>query len=96
MSGSKSAIVTFSGRVQGVGFRFTTNEIAGKYAVVGWVRNLSNGRVQLVVKGSTNQVDGFIDEIIRNSRLSELIDGHLVEKCASEDLETVKTFEIRP
>jgi acylphosphatase len=44
--------IHFSGRVQGVGFRFTARAIAARYPVSGYVRNLSDGRVLLVLEGS--------------------------------------------
>ncbi len=43
--------VTFSGRVQGVGFRFTAQRFANDLALVGWVRNLPDGDVELYVQG---------------------------------------------
>ncbi|MCH7945088.1 MAG: acylphosphatase [Armatimonadetes bacterium] len=51
--------VYFSGQVQGVGFRYTTQRIAARYAVTGFVRNLPDGRVELVVEGLADQVDDF-------------------------------------
>src|SRR5439155_885059 len=41
--------VHYSGRVQGVGFRYTAQGLAADYAVAGYVRNLANGDVELVV-----------------------------------------------
>jgi acylphosphatase len=55
--------VYFSGRVQGVGFRFTTRAIAGRYPVVGFVENLSDGRVCLVVEGNAKAIDAFVGAI---------------------------------
>jgi acylphosphatase len=52
--------VFFSGRVQGVGFRYTTRGIAAQLPVVGWVRNLPDGRVQLVVEGSARTIDELL------------------------------------
>lgn len=49
----------FSGRVQGVGFRYTTVRIARGYAVTGHVRNLPDGRVEAIVEGSEDELDGF-------------------------------------
>ena len=48
--------VYFSGRVQGVGFRFRTSEIARGYAVTGFVRNLRDGRVEMMAEGTPQEV----------------------------------------
>lgn len=53
----------FSGRVQGVGFRYTVQSIARGFRVAGFVQNLSDGRVKLVVEGETGDIDGFIEAI---------------------------------
>ena len=50
----------FSGRVQGVGFRYTTYRIAAAYRVSGYVRNLADGRVEAVVEGQEGEVESFI------------------------------------
>lgn len=51
---------TYRGRVQGVGFRYTTRHIAGRFAVTGFVRNLPDGGVQLVVEGTAAEVERFL------------------------------------
>lgn len=51
--------ILFSGRVQGVGFRYTTRQIASRFDVRGYVRNLHDGRVQLVVEGRPEELDRF-------------------------------------
>lgn len=55
--------VFFSGRVQGVGFRYTCQSIAARFHVSGWVRNRSDGRVELVAEGEMAEVERFISEI---------------------------------
>lgn len=55
--------IAFSGRVQGVGFRYTTREIAARFDVQGFVQNLADGRVLLVVEGPSDQVQRFVDEL---------------------------------
>jgi acylphosphatase len=50
----------FSGRVQGVGFRYTACEIAQSYDVTGYVQNLRDGRVLLVAEGEAATLDEFI------------------------------------
>lgn len=53
----------FSGRVQGVGFRYTVKNIALQYDVQGYVKNLSDGRVELVMEGPDDQLDGLLHEV---------------------------------
>ena len=58
--------VHFSGRVQGVGFRYTTVNLAANYdGLSGQVRNLADGRVQLIVEGSDVAVQSLIRDIQR-------------------------------
>ena len=53
------ATVFFSGRVQGVGFRYHTLQVAKQFDVSGYVRNLSDGRVQLETEGEEAEVNAF-------------------------------------
>jgi acylphosphatase len=55
--------VHYSGRVQGVGFRFNAQWIARGFAVTGFVRNLADGRVELVAEGEEAEVDRFLAKI---------------------------------
>lgn len=65
--------VIYSGRVQGVGFRYHTYEIAVGYPVTGHVRNLSDGRVEMVVEGAPKDVGRFLAAVA--SELSDHIRG---------------------
>jgi acylphosphatase len=56
-------LVHFSGWVQGVGFRYTAQHLARRYAVSGYVRNLADGRVELVVEGEPDELDRYLDEL---------------------------------
>lgn len=56
-------MVHYSGNVQGVGFRLATVRIARDYPVTGWVKNLKDGRVQLVVEGPEESVEKFLKAV---------------------------------
>jgi acylphosphatase len=49
-----------SGRVQGVGMRFTVHEWARRFPLTGYVTNLDDGRVQIVLEGSDADIDAFL------------------------------------
>ena len=51
--------VIYSGRVQGVGFRYTAKTVATGYEVTGTIRNLPDGRVELAAEGSRAELDAF-------------------------------------
>jgi acylphosphatase len=51
----------FSGRVQGVGFRYTAQNIAQQYNVKGYVKNLPDGRVELVLEGCDEDMDQIVE-----------------------------------
>jgi len=53
----------FSGYVQGVGFRFTTKAVAEAHEVTGFVRNLPDGRVEVMVEGSPSELDRFTEAV---------------------------------
>ncbi|GAC1471140.1 MAG: acylphosphatase [Isosphaeraceae bacterium] len=55
--------VFFAGRVQGVGFRFTTQRLAMSHSILGSVRNLPDGRVELVMEGEASKLDSFVEAI---------------------------------
>lgn len=50
----------FSGSVQGVGFRFTAERLARRFPVTGFVRNLANGKVELVAEGEEQTLQEFL------------------------------------
>jgi acylphosphatase len=60
--------IFYSGRVQGVGFRYTVRSLATRSDVTGFVRNLSDGRVHLLVEGSAREISGFIEAIREEMR----------------------------
>ncbi|MBI2947406.1 MAG: acylphosphatase [Verrucomicrobia bacterium] len=64
--------VLYSGRVQGVGFRYTTKSLVMEFEITGIVRNLSDGRVELVAEGSRDELTAF-QQAIRDSGLGHFI-----------------------
>ena len=64
--------VFYSGRVQGVGFRYSVRKVANEFEVTGSVRNLTDGRVELVAEGSNDELDAF-RQAIRESGLEHFI-----------------------
>jgi acylphosphatase len=57
--------VQYSGRVQGVGFRYAAQEEASTFPVAGYVRNLPNGDVELLAEGPPAVVEGFLGALAR-------------------------------
>jgi acylphosphatase len=51
--------IKYSGRVQGVGFRYTVRSVATGYEITGTVRNLEDGRVELVAEGAREELEAF-------------------------------------
>ena len=55
--------IVYSGRVQGVGFRFTVLNVANRYRLAGSVRNLPDGSVEVYVQGQAESLDSFQHDI---------------------------------
>ena len=55
--------VIFKGRVQGVGFRYTTHRTASRYDLTGIVRNLPDGSVEAIMQGTDASIQACMDEI---------------------------------
>ncbi len=64
--------VLYTGRVQGVGFRYTVRSLAPGYEVTGTVRNLADGRVELVAEGPQDELEAF-QQAVRDSGLGRFI-----------------------
>ncbi len=84
--------VHYSGRVQGVGFRFTTQRVAGRHtAVVGFVENLVDGRVRLVVEGDDTLVSAFLNDV-ESAMADSIREVNVKERPVTE---AFSSFEIR-
>ena len=62
----------YSGRVQGVGFRYTAKAVAAGFEITGTVRNLPDGRVELIAEGARAELEAF-REAIRGAGLAGFI-----------------------
>lgn len=75
--------VLYSGRVQGVGFRYVARNIAARHLVAGFVHNLTDGRVQLVVEGARDAIDGYLEEL--RAELKQNIQGEEVTTSPAQN-----------
>jgi len=53
----------FTGRVQGVGFRFTAQDIAAELNIVGWVKNLRDGRVEILAEAEEEALKDLLERL---------------------------------
>jgi acylphosphatase len=83
--------VLYSGRVQGVGFRYTVKRLTTGFEVTGTVRNLADGRVELIAEGQRPELEAF-REAIRDSGLGRFIQRE--EESWSEAHREFRGFEI--
>ena len=83
--------ILYHGRVQGVGFRYTTRQIAQGFAVAGYVQNLTDGQVKLVVEGDAAEIDRFLARVA--ARFQEQVAGSNVRPATATG--EFNDFEIR-
>ena len=84
--------VLYEGRVQGVGFRFSVKSITTGYDVVGSVKNLIDGRVELEIQGEESEVEEFLKAVL-DSHLRRHISRFVVHEIPIK--KGIKGFEIR-
>jgi acylphosphatase len=60
---NKRAHIFYSGSVQGIGFRFAAERLAGAFGLRGWVANLEDGRVEVLLEGKEDDITAFMDKI---------------------------------
>ncbi|EEF57276.1 acylphosphatase [Pedosphaera parvula] len=83
--------IFYEGRVQGVGFRYSVKSIASGFEVTGTVKNLADGRVELVAEGTKDELNAF-QHAIRESELGHFIQNEDVEW--GEPWGNIRGFEI--
>ena len=59
----KQAHILYSGRVQGVGFRYTVRDLAEGLGITGWVRNLRDGKVEILAEFEENILNDFLEQV---------------------------------
>lgn len=71
--------IIFTGRVQGVGFRFTAYSIARRFGIAGFVKNLYDGSVEMLAQGEPQDVEDCIRDIqdtfggsIKDTKIEEI------------------------
>ena len=83
--------LVISGRVQGVGFRYSMSEEAQRLGVTGWVRNRRDGTVEAVIDGAHDAVEGLLAWARRGPRGASVTDVRVTETAGS-----FERFEMRP
>lgn len=86
------AHVFISGFVQGVGFRRFVRHHALKLALTGWVKNLSDNRVEAVISGPEEKINKLIDICRKGSFLSEVRD--IVVEWEDQPAENFESFKV--
>ena len=76
--------IFYSGRVQGVGFRYTAKAAASGFEISGMVRNLSDGRVELIAEGRREELEAF-RAAIRDAGLKHFIRGENATWSAAQN-----------
>jgi|CXWL01.1.fsa_nt_gi serine/threonine-protein kinase RsbW len=87
--GNVRRTIHFSGKVQGVGFRFNAESVASRYTVTGYVRNLHDGRVELVAEGDETELDRF------QKAIEQSMNGHIEHIDAKDSAPTGEFLSFR-
>lgn len=84
--------VIYEGRVQGVGFRYTAKDLARGYDVLGTVKNLPDGTVELIIAGKNAEVTEFLRDLREDSAVAHHIQEVKEERI--DALPDLKGFSI--
>lgn len=83
--------VYVSGRVQGVGYRFSTYDQAHEFKLAGWVRNLPDGRVEAVFEGTADRIQQMMDWCHQGPSAAKVVEVTITHEPPAG----LKHFEIR-
>lgn len=74
---AKRVHMLIHGEVQGVGFRYFAREIADELGIVGWVRNTSNGGVEVLAEGEEGRLARFVGQLKVGPRRAEVTEAEV-------------------
>lgn len=80
-----------SGSVQGVGYRFFAQRAAARHQVLGYIRNLSDGRVEALAEGKAEAVEGFKNDLLTGPTFSKV---EHIEELVLEPSKLYSSFRI--
>lgn len=81
------------GRVQGVGFRYSAQQKAMEYQLVGWVQNKPDGTVEMEVQGDSDRIEAYIETL--KSGLNPFIQVSHIEERAAKEHKRYRSFAIK-
>lgn len=93
VSRMRTVIIRVFGRVQGVGFRYFTQQKAADFSINGWVRNLKDSSVEIVAQGNSESINFFLQALNIGPRPYAKVTKVEVQDIENEDRFT--RFEIR-
>ena len=82
-----------SGRVQGVGFRNFVSQVASNLGVVGWARNLPDGRVEVVAQADAARLDQLETSLLRGPKSAMI--ASVDHEDISDELTSLNIFTVR-
>ena len=88
----KRYYIVYSGIVQGVGFRWRLLNIAKRYGICGYCRNLDNGNVECEIQGDKESLDSFFKDSLNKDRFARVYDYSIKELPPSDSFHS---FEVR-
>ena len=80
------------GRVQGVGFRYFTQKLAQQFGLVGWVRNLPDGTVEVEAEGEDQLFEPFLHALKTKNRFAKV--NH-IQRRLKEETTSERSFDIK-
>lgn len=80
----EAKLITLSGKVQGVGFRYHCKMIADKHGITGYAKNLTDD-VEIIAQGEKDAVEDFIKQVANGASPSSRVDDYTVKSVETND-----------